>query len=69
MQEKLNDFIKRIDIKQMIETGLNWLEQFENTERVNQLITKIMENFDLDYIKNNNNELKTILENFKDELK
>jgi hypothetical protein len=23
MQEKLNDFIKRIDIKQMIETGLN----------------------------------------------
>ena len=66
MQEKFNDFIREIDIKQMIETGLNWLEQLENTERVNQLITKVLENFDLDYIKNNNEELKELLQNFKE---
>lgn len=66
MQEKFNDFIAKIDINQMIKIGLNWLENFENTERVNQLIGKIMENFDLDYIKNNNNELKDLLENFKE---
>jgi hypothetical protein len=66
MQEKFNDFIAEIDTKKMIEAGIDWIEKFENTERVSQLIEKIMNNFDLDFIKNNNKDLKELLENFKE---
>lgn len=65
IQEKFNDFIGKIDINQMIETALNWLENFENTERVNQLIGKVLENFDLKNLGEESEELKSLLEQFK----
>lgn len=65
IEEKFNDFFERLDLDKLANLFLDWLEKLENTERINQILSNIIEKFDLDYIKNNNQELKKLLNEFK----
>lgn len=65
-EDKMNEFITNIDIDKLTNLTLEWLEKLQNNERISQTISKVLENFDFSYLEKNNEDLKQLLEQFKD---
>lgn len=65
MKEKIEDFISDINFGSLLDSALIWIENKENQERIEKLLLKLLEKFDLNNLGEESEELKSFLEEFK----
>ena len=65
MKEKIEDFIRDINFESLLDSALIWIENQENQERIEKLLIKLLEKFNLNNLGEESEELKAFLEEFK----
>ena len=50
-EEKLNEFIIKLDVDRLTDLAVDWIEKLEQNEKFSQILQKIIEKFDLKEIK------------------
>ena len=65
MKEKIEDFIREINFESILDSALVWIENEDNQARIEKLLNKVLQKFNLDNLQEESEELKNFLEEFK----
>jgi len=65
IEDKLNDFITKIDTNKLTDISLDWIEKLEDNDKFNKIINIILEKFDLSKLQEGQKEIESIISDIK----
>jgi predicted transcriptional regulator len=65
IEDKLNDFITKIDTDKLTDISLDWIEKLEDNDKFNKIINIILEKFDLSKLQEGQKEIESIISDIK----
>jgi ubiquinone biosynthesis protein Coq4 len=68
LSNKIDEFINDIDTDKLSELLVEALDKISTNERLKEMISKFLENFDLDKLIGNSEELQAVLKDFKNKI-
>lgn len=65
IEEKINDFITKIDIDKLADVSVGWIEKLEESDKFNKILNLILERFDLSKLEKSQKEFESIVSEIK----
>lgn len=65
IEEKLNDFITKIDTERLADLSLDWIDQIEKSEKFNKVFDLILQKFDLSRLQETQQEIEELVSDIK----
>lgn len=64
-EDKMNDFITKIDTDKLVDLSTEWIEKLEGNDKFNKILNLILEKFDLTKLQKDQKEIESIISEIK----